>query len=183
MGKLICLLGKSATGKSTIEKLLETKGLDRVVSYTTRPMRNGERHGSDYWFVDDIDFEIFLKVDQLIEHTVYREWQYGIHENTVDLSLGSYVAVVEPHGYRQIIKKLGKENVIGIYITINDKERLLRSLHREENPDCREICRRFISDIELFDGIEKEVDLIVENEYINLTVEQIMNFINERGKL
>lgn len=179
MGKLICLLGKSASGKSTIEKQLEEKGLNRVISYTTRPMREGEQDGINYWYVNDVTFESFLMLDNLIEHTNYRGWHYGVHKDSIDLSKGNYVAVVEPQGYRQIIDKLGRENVIGIYIFINGKERLLRSLCREENPDCREVCRRFISDIELFDGIEKEVDLIVENEYINLTVEQIMNFINK----
>ncbi|EPY2277884.1 hypothetical protein ACXAT3_002635 [Clostridium sporogenes] len=37
MGKLYCILGKSASGKSTVEKMLEKKGLKRIISTTTRP--------------------------------------------------------------------------------------------------------------------------------------------------
>ena len=46
MGRLICLMGKSSTGKDTIyKKLLERKDLTlrTVVPYTTRPIRVGEQ--------------------------------------------------------------------------------------------------------------------------------------------
>ncbi len=46
MGKIICLLGKSATGKDTLyRRLLEddTLGLRKMVPYTTRPIRDGEQ--------------------------------------------------------------------------------------------------------------------------------------------
>lgn len=45
MGKIICLMGKSSSGKDTIYKnLMEDKslGLRKLIPYTTRPMREGE---------------------------------------------------------------------------------------------------------------------------------------------
>ena len=56
MGKIFCLMGKSSTGKDTIYKrLLEDQelGLQRIVPYTTRPIREGEQEGVEYHFVSE----------------------------------------------------------------------------------------------------------------------------------
>ena len=56
MGKIVLLMGKSTTGKDTIyKKLLEnrTLGLKKVVLYTTRPMRQEEANGVQYFFSDE----------------------------------------------------------------------------------------------------------------------------------
>ena len=52
-GRLFCLMGKSASGKDTIyEELLRDRGLSLrpLVPYTTRPMRDGEENGREYFF-------------------------------------------------------------------------------------------------------------------------------------
>ncbi|MBR2037436.1 MAG: guanylate kinase, partial [Lachnospiraceae bacterium] len=63
MGKLIVLMGKSATGKDTIYKLLQADkslNLQQLVPYTTRPMRAGERDGEAYYFVTEEEFHVLL---------------------------------------------------------------------------------------------------------------------------
>ena len=53
MGKIYCLMGKSASGKDTIYNRLrsmEEVQLRRVVPYTTRPIRSGETEGESYFF-------------------------------------------------------------------------------------------------------------------------------------
>ena len=60
MAKIICLLGKSCSGKDTIYKKLladESLGLVPFVTYTTRPMRAGEQEGREYHFTDEQGFE------------------------------------------------------------------------------------------------------------------------------
>ena len=55
MGKIFCLMGKSASGKDTIYRKLLTQedpGLKRVIPYTTRPIRSGETDGDTYFFPD-----------------------------------------------------------------------------------------------------------------------------------
>ena len=56
MGKIFYLMGKSSSGKDTMfKKLIEDKtlGLKTIVGYTTRPMREGECDGVEYFFVDE----------------------------------------------------------------------------------------------------------------------------------
>lgn len=178
---IYCLIGKSATGKSTIEKELENNGLIRIISSTTRPPREGEKEGVDYYYIGEEEFN--RNIDKYYEHTQYRDWLYCIDpvKNNIDLSK-DYVCVIEPHGYRQLIERIGQDNVVGIYIIVEDKERLIRALNREEKPDCKEICRRYISDIELFLNIENEVQHIVENEDLQKAVLKILNLINKEPK-
>lgn len=176
MGKVYCILGKSASGKSTIEKILEQKGLERVVSYTTRPMRENEVNGVDYKYISEEEFLSFDKLNLFVEKTTYRDWHYGILKNDIEDSGYNHIVVIEPNGYKQIKKVLG-DNAIGIYIKLQDKERLIRALNREINPDVDEIIRRFISDKDLFEGIEKEVSFVFENWDCNSVADEILKIV------
>ena len=50
---IFAIVGPSGSGKSTlVARLEETLGLRQLVSYTTRPMRDGEKEGREHWFTD-----------------------------------------------------------------------------------------------------------------------------------
>ena len=57
----IVLVGQTNSGKTTVAKLLEAYGYKRIVTYTTRPKRQGERNGIDYNFVTDEKFKSMIK--------------------------------------------------------------------------------------------------------------------------
>ena len=83
MGKIICLMGKSSSGKDTIYKnLMEDKslGLRKLIPYTTRPMREGEQEGVEYHFTDESGLARLQEEDRVIEirayDTVYGVWKY-----------------------------------------------------------------------------------------------------------
>ena len=64
MGKIVCLMGKSSSGKDTIYKRLlaqKTVPLRTIVPYTTRPIRAGEQDGVEYHFTDEEGFQKFLR--------------------------------------------------------------------------------------------------------------------------
>lgn len=49
---IICIVGASGSGKTTASMILQKQfGWNAIVSYTTRPMRQGEKNGVDHWFV------------------------------------------------------------------------------------------------------------------------------------
>ena len=84
MSKLFCIMGKSASGKDTIfKRLVQDRELDlkTVVSYTTRPMREGEQEGVEYHFVSPRMLSAFRDKGQVIEcrdyHTVHGLWSYS----------------------------------------------------------------------------------------------------------
>ena len=85
MGKIFCVMGKSATGKDTIyQKLLHENELhlQRIIPYTTRPIREGEVAGREYHFCNEEDVKRLEAEGKIVElrayDTVYGIWKYFI---------------------------------------------------------------------------------------------------------
>lgn len=161
MAKLFCMMGKSASGKDTIYKMLvqDTKlNLHTVVPYTTRPVREGEAAGVEYWFVDETQFGRFKAEGKIIEdrayHTVHGLWRYFMADDgQIDFSKGNYIVIGTLESYLQIRKYFGEDVVVPVYINVEDGLRLTRALSRERQqavPRYAELCRRFLADSEDF---------------------------------
>lgn len=190
MRKIYCILGQTSSGKTTLEKelieeLSDKINIESLVSTTTRPMRDYEKQYDPYYFITESEFYELNRNKQLAEHTYYEVasgdlWFYGTLKEHVQQEK-TYTKVINPKGYRQLCEYFGKENVIGIYIRCDGKERLLRSLKRETNPSCSEVCRRFLADKEDFKGISDTVDFVVENnKTIGEVVKEVAAFILEQ---
>lgn len=178
MNKLFCILGKSGSGKSTLEKAISETGIcKKVVSTTTRPRREKEIEGVDYHYITQDEFYRKLRNNEFIEYTVYNNWFYGIEKNAINFDKGSYIVVVEPRGFNMIVNTLPRERVVSIFVDVDDKTRLIRSLLREKNPDIDEIVRRYQSDKSLFNGVEKIVDYVIKNEKIQEASQELMEII------
>ena len=74
MGKMVYLMGKSSTGKDTIyRELLKSSSLQlkKIVPYTTRPMRAGEKEGREYFFTDEAGFLKLQDEGRVVEARAY----------------------------------------------------------------------------------------------------------------
>ena len=159
MGKLFFIMGKSASGKDTIyQKLLEDPEFHfhRLIIYTTRPIRDGERDGQEYYFVSEEAFQSLKAAGKIIEdrgyHTVYGLWRYFTADN-MDLENYNYLGIGTLDSYEQLKKYYGDDKVCPIYIEVEDGERLKRAIAREETqeiPKYEEMCRRFLADSQDF---------------------------------
>lgn len=70
MENKVIVVGYGGSGKDyLVDKLVTEKGMKRSVSYTTRPMRKGEKNGTIYNFVDK---ETFIK---MVENGEFHEWE------------------------------------------------------------------------------------------------------------
>ncbi|MDD6789958.1 MAG: guanylate kinase [Lachnospira sp.] len=162
MPEIIFLMGKSASGKDKIRRILETDPqllLHPVVIYTTRPMRQGERQGVDYHFVSCEEAAELFASGRLIEKRTYETIQGPWHYFSVDdgqiLTDGKtrYLAIGTLESYMAYVRYFGQEHVFPVLIWSRDDVRLLRAIHREqkqEHPDYQEVCRRFLADSEDF---------------------------------
>ncbi len=160
MGKIFYLMGKSSSGKDTIFKKIreEIPELKTIVLYTTRPIREGETNGVEYYFTDEARREMLQKSGKLIESrtydTVHGKWSYfTADDGQIDLEKNSYLVIGTLVSYRKMQEYFGKEALEPIYIEVEDGERLSRALSRErqqEFPKYAEMCRRFLADTEDF---------------------------------
>lgn len=171
---MVVLVGESASGKSSIEKYLaENYGYNKVVSYTTRPPREGEVDGVDYHFISVEQFYKLRGQDFFAETAMYREWCYGVaKEDCTD----DKVAVLTPHGLRQV-SKLPDINVVSFYINVPRRDRLIKILQRGDNIE--EAYRRSLSDIGQFDGISDEVDYIIYNDGYKKSIAEMAENVHQ----
>lgn len=155
--KIFYIMGKSSSGKDTIfNYLLKDKSLNltRLVPWTTRPIRFGEVNGVDYNFRTNEEFFKMKKENLIIESREYETknglWIYFTPKEKLEektyMTIGTLQSYIE-------MKKVYGDNLIPIYIELEDGIRLQRALTREltqSNPKYAELCRRFLADCEDF---------------------------------
>lgn len=176
MGKLYYLMGKSSSGKDTLYKMLmenEELNLNRIVPYTTRPVREGEVEGQEYHFTDKGGLDELIAKGKVIEsrcyNTVHGDWYYFTVDADVDFSNNDYLMIGTLESFEKVRDYYGKEKVVDIYIELDDGIRLERALKRERaqaEPKYKEMCRRFIADTEDFSE-EKLMAAGIEKRFIN----------------
>lgn len=191
MGKMVYLMGKSSTGKDTIYKKLiqwEKAQFHQVVLYTTRPIRTHEKDGREYYFTDEETFQQFLREGKVIEDRVYQTfygpWRYfTLDDGRIDLEHHNYLVIGTLESYQKTTAYFGKENVLPIYIEVDDGIRLERALLREraqENPKYEEMCRRFLADAEDFSA-EKlgraKITHVFKNEELEQCIAEIKGYL------
>lgn len=173
--KLLVLLGESASGKSTIEEILnDNYGYKKIVSYTTRQAREREINGKDYLFLDEDNFNELKRAGSFIMTACYNGWKYGI---PISQCVDNAVLVTTPYGLRQL-KKNENFNIISIYIKVPRRDRLIKVFQRGDNIE--EAYRRNLSDVGKYDGIEDEVDFVIENVGYEISPDEIAKTIIER---
>ena len=191
MGKIFYIMGKSSSGKDSIYRQLEADqelGLRRLVIYTTRPIRDGEENGREYFFVDENKLKEFRRNGKLIEartyQTVYGPWTYfTADDGQVSVGNDSYLGIGTLESFVKLREYYGDDVMRPVYIEVEDGERLERALARErtqEVPKYEEMCRRFLADQRDFSeeniqkaGIEKRF----QNDNLNECVKEIVNYI------
>jgi len=178
MKTLIAIFGKSGSGKdSIVSALAERYKYHKVVRITTRAMREGESQGSPYYFVDEKELQedLMENLGSYLEVGYFNNWLYTTHIDSLekDINIASYdVGAVENLIYEKQV------NIIPIFIHVEDKERVLRLLSRQENPDIEEICRRYFSDKEDYKDINFQY-YFVQNSNLENALTEIKNIVTE----
>ncbi|MCQ2544168.1 MAG: guanylate kinase [Lachnospiraceae bacterium] len=189
MGKIYCICGKSSTGKDTIYKRIlsdESLSLNNIVTCTTRPIREGEVDGREYRFITDeqaVKLEADGKVIELRAYnTVHGIWKYmTVDDGNIDLANKDYLIIGTLESYVKCRSYFGTENILPIYIEVDDGVRLERALEREkkqDNPKYEEMCRRFLADAKDFSN-EKLEEAGIKDKFINNSLEECVEEIME----
>lgn len=166
---IIVLLGASGSGKSTIENELAIHhGFKKIISYTTRKPRENEENGKDYFFIDNCTFEEVLSRKLFAEYDEYSQNRlYGTLKSDY-VNGEDKVVVLTPNGLRQLKKNLPNGNIFTVLVEASLGTRIKRYIDRVgvnkfTYDDKNEISSRVERDFSMFLGLEKEVDLVVDN--------------------
>ena len=182
---LTVVLGKTCSGKTAVvRELCKKYNYSKIVTYTTRPMRNGEKDGVDYNFIDDETFQHYRDLGKFSEYKSYnvangQTWWYGSMLDNLDEDK-DYLIILTPKGLRDIQGQIG--NFASIYLYANHNTIQKRLAKRGD--DSNEALRRISHDEEDFKGVENMVNRIVYNNLDNsfYDVVQRLNYVIQKLK-
>lgn len=188
--KIICIVGKSSSGKDTIYRRVLDRfsfSLKPIVTWTTRNKRNGEEDGVAYHFTDDTTFQGLLQEGKVIEYRAYNSFgkiltYFTCKEDFKDDSV--YIAVTSLAQVNKYSNYFGSRNVFPIFVNVEDRVLLDRALDRCKvtGESYKEVCRRYISDCEEWENNTFESGLtvfIVNNDNLDECCNKVFNYIEE----
>ena len=154
--QVVAFVGKSGAGKDYCAKKFVAENPEDthfIVSSTTRPKRDYEQEGVDYHFLTEREFAAAT----FVETASFNGWHYGTRLGDLRLDRIN-VGVFNPTGIKSLA---AQDNILLhiVYVKASDKTRLLRQLNREEEPNVKEIIRRFATD---------EADFMDDKTFITL---------------
>lgn len=111
---IIAIVGPSGAGKTFASEFLKKeKGIPVIVSYTTRPMRDGETNGVEHFFVDESEMP---PKNQMLAYTKFGNYHYWASINQIPEN-GKCIYVVDEKGLVMLETEFGNRfNVHSVYI-------------------------------------------------------------------
>ena len=185
MGYLFVISGPSAVGKTTVVECLLERGrqISRVITCTTRNIRNGEQDGVDYIFLSKNEFLRKVNNNEFVEFSEVYGNNYGVLLKSIKDSMESHVAsilTINWEGYLKI-KEAIKENVFGIFINPPSLEELEKRI-RGRGSDNEETIKKRLDAAQLDMSFAEKYDFVVENHEIQRTSDDIFEIISKITK-
>ena len=140
-GLLLVLSSPSGAGKTSISRrlLAEESNLTMSVSVTTRPMRPGEKDGTDYHFIDGGRFSAMVAAGELLEHATVFDNSYGTPRAPVETALAGGADIlfdIDWQGARQLRDSALQNDVVSVFILPPSAQELHRRLvSRASDPE------------------------------------------------
>lgn len=161
MNKRVIIVGKGGSGKDHLRKSLSEMGYKYCVSHTSRPPRQGEEDGVDYFFVsiEDVSDPVFLEKN-FYEWVTFNGWFYG---TSVSEFKQSDLLIMTPSGVEKLRHEDRKNSHI-IYLDIPEEIRRQRLLSRR---DADHVERRLAADQEDFSNFD-DYDEQITDPFFNL---------------
>lgn len=157
---LIVISGPSGVGKDSVLKRMKARTLPFhfVVTATTRPQREGEVDGKDYFFVSRERFAEMIEADELIEYAIVYNDYKGIPKEQVHEALRSGKDVIMRLDVQgaETIRKLYREALL-IFLSTRNEQELVERLKKRRTESAENLklriatARQEIRKVDLFD--------------------------------
>lgn len=165
MKTIICIVGKTSSGKDTITRhIMEKFGLGMVCSYATRPMREGEVNGREHYFVTKEQMQELLKTEHVIAYTINDETGVEYFATAESVLADNVIYIINPEGIVYLKEHLPEDfRLLQIYVYLDEAEIERRAMLRKDNP--KAFRDRINSERKEFDTYynNKEYDYVVDN--------------------
>ena len=179
-GKLIVVSGPSGVGKDTIvNKYLEKHNEDELsISMTSRPMRDGEVNGVNYYFKTKEEFEEAIKNNEMLEFALYNGNYYGTPKSEIENRWKNginVILVIEVVGAMNVKNMMGDKCTL-IFIMPPSMEELKNRL-MNRGTDSKESIEGRLDIAKKEIGISDKYDFIIINDNLEKAVSDLENII------
>ena len=182
--KLIIFSAPSGAGKSTLIKNIIEKGngdIELSISATTRPSREGEEHGRDYFFISDEEFNKLKDSDSFIEHANVHGYQYGTLKSFVHEKIQNDISIIldiDVQGFN-LIKKSMEHNLSIFIIPPSITELRKRLISR--GLDSSDVIEKRLTNARTELKFAKQYDYIVLNDIFENTLNELVSIIYDEN--
>lgn len=171
----IIICGKAGSGKTFLKNfLVQERGFSGSVSATTRPRREGETEGVDYFFMyrDKFIEKICDDPHSVMEFQLFNGWFYATLQEEWN---NKEVFIMTPSAIKGLVEK-GEKDVCIVYLDIEEKVRKRRLKERKGSPDS--VKRRLCADQKDFEPFDrKEIPCHVHVVNPEFDPSEILGFI------
>lgn len=182
--KIIVITGATGTGKTTVQRYLEkTYQIPAVITHTTRPQRQGERNGVDYYFESPQSFD----QNHYLERVTYAGYQYGSSREGLERAwtVAPIASIVlDTAGAVTYHEALGDQAAV-MFLTVHDnaalRHRLLARGDREEMVTQRLASPEYSRDLTLPVELRGCATIIVNDDWV-LAQNRVDSFIKTQIK-
>ncbi len=180
---LIVISGPSGVGKDTVLHLMEERGnqlFHFVVTATTRPIREGEVHGKDYFFVSSDEFAHMIEENDLLEYAIVYNDYKGIPKQQVRDALASGKDVIMRLDVQgaATVRKMAPEVVL-IFLTTESEEELVSRLKARKTETAEGLNLRIATARqEMKRAAEFDYVVINKDDHLNEAVDTIQAIIH-----
>ncbi len=161
-GNLFVVAAPSGSGKSSLVKaLMEVDaGVQPSISHTTRAPRGQDKHGREYYFVDDAEFDAKIAAGDFLEWAHVHGRRYGTSRQAIEARIaagGDVVLEIDWQGALQIQRQF--PNAILVFVLPPSWEELRARLQRrgEDTPEVIELrlanAREELAQVKHFDYV------------------------------
>lgn len=178
--KIIVIQGGTASGKTTLCKRLQSIGIPKIITCTTRKPKTGEENCKDYYFIPNRDN--FLKLD-LIEYAEYANNLYGTSKEEIENKLKKHnivCTVMEKQGAKKL-KDAYPENVVIVSLPIA-KEVMLENMVKRHDRNSEMDIRLKNAELLKEDIAFEFADYIIEGNDIDKKYITLINIIDKECK-
>lgn len=186
-GLLIILSGPSGVGKGTIRRYIMDRykiKLSYSISMTTRPQREKEVEGVDYYFVSDEEFDRNIAEDNFLEWEEFVGHRYGTPKDKVETlrNQGKNVLLeIEVNGAAEVMSKVNDDRVISFFLmppNIQTLESRIRRRKTESEEVIQARLQKGMSEM----SKTKQYDHVILNDDVARASQEIVDLIKKKLK-
>ncbi len=164
MKTIICIVGKTGTGKDTIARYIKDQhGIGMVCSYTTRPKRANEENGREHYFISKVKMAAICANEHVIAYTINEKTGIEYCATAESITDESIVYIINPKGIDYLRKHLPEGFKLAImYCNLPEEEIEKRVLGRGDDEEIFKA--RLASERDEFDTFynNKEYDIAID---------------------